>query len=694
MDHEQPHAQAAPQDISGRIMGHEVNGNKVVLAISAGSEEGAAVGMRGYLTNDSGRPAMWFKLYRVEPSMSWAEVDGTVDDVKAQPKPVLNPSTSSGAAKAVQRASDGHVDADYATVHALSGLGIAGPGGPLPYLDTIQRSFGSHDVSGVVAHTDGAAAQAATAMGATAYATGNHVAFAGTPDLHTAAHEAAHVVQQRVGVHLKGGIGEAGDAYERHADAVADAVVRGESAENLLESAGETDAGTSAPQHDPAVSGLGDEGQALSNASSIIPTVQRQPAPQLQPPTGSSAPLEGGLATPTDLERDLRSVLANWRNQAQVGVIQFATADLVSRIESIESGSWRNFLQTMIGGTIWCATAYLTGGTSFAIGMAGMHLQALTGLPSQSGDGLGDVQEMFLQYIEAGHKRGKDQAAQVTANTIAANKGITRNRAIGKILQQSFKPSLITVGDYSTMPDIDETKMRTIYRDAGTDLLSRFRAQINPIGQGDKLLQTTTVVSIDGRLAQVERNNALERFHQQRGMDSPARPYRFLMWISDDLRDSALAAVGGTAPIIPRNRIEGLWTFAELQGIGDIEIEAAVWTPYRMPLTILRSNWKDVSREKERFVQEQFPGEKISALACPLDVKVYAPHGQGWFRARSETNVLVPIGDVRDKLIHAAQGANDPQATEDQKVAAAENSAKAFAYQLYNMPISKLDFGK
>lgn len=53
-------------------------------------------------------------------------------------------------------------------------------------------------------------------------------------DLHTVAHEAAHVVQQRGGVQLKGGVGAAGDAYERHADAVADRVVAGESAEDLL----------------------------------------------------------------------------------------------------------------------------------------------------------------------------------------------------------------------------------------------------------------------------------------------------------------------------------------------------------------------------------------------------------------------------------------------------------------------------
>ena len=42
-------------------------------------------------------------------------------------------------------------------------------------------------------------------------------------------------MQQRGGVQLKGGVGEAGDAYEQHADAVADTVVQGKSAEGLLD---------------------------------------------------------------------------------------------------------------------------------------------------------------------------------------------------------------------------------------------------------------------------------------------------------------------------------------------------------------------------------------------------------------------------------------------------------------------------
>ena len=67
-----------------------------------------------------------------------------------------------------------------------------------------EQAFGfDHDLSGIRAHIGGPAAAAAEAIGATAYATGNDIAFASAPDLHTAAHEAAHVVQQRAGVHLQ-----------------------------------------------------------------------------------------------------------------------------------------------------------------------------------------------------------------------------------------------------------------------------------------------------------------------------------------------------------------------------------------------------------------------------------------------------------------------------------------------------------
>lgn len=144
---------------------------------------------------------------------------------------------SSAPRGAVQRQQVDHAPAgdEADDVHQLADVGTRGAGGALPHAAAIQRAFGRHDVGGITAHVGGAAAEASRAMGAQAYASGDHVAFASSPDLHLAAHEAAHVVQQRGGVALKSGVGEVGDAHERHADEVADHVVRGESAESLLD---------------------------------------------------------------------------------------------------------------------------------------------------------------------------------------------------------------------------------------------------------------------------------------------------------------------------------------------------------------------------------------------------------------------------------------------------------------------------
>jgi len=129
--------------------------------------------------------------------------------------------------------------------------GVEGAGGSLPHLERIQASFGPHDVSGVTAHQGPSATEAARALGAQAFAFGNAVAFASSPDLDTAAHETAHVVQQRGGVQLKGGIDQPGDSYEQHADAVADAVVAGRSAAPLLDQVSHTAAPGAAVQRKP-----------------------------------------------------------------------------------------------------------------------------------------------------------------------------------------------------------------------------------------------------------------------------------------------------------------------------------------------------------------------------------------------------------------------------------------------------------
>lgn len=158
-------------------------------------------------------------------------------------------------------------------IHAAASQGVATPASPLPFSDTIQRAFGRHDVASIQAHLGRDAEVSAHAMGADAYAAGDHVVLGSGTDLHTVAHEAAHVVQQRGGVQLKGGVGEAGDAYERNADAVADRVVAGRSAEDLLE--GRTASG---PTHAIQRKERQDDAKTLENQGSLKNTDVEIPA--------------------------------------------------------------------------------------------------------------------------------------------------------------------------------------------------------------------------------------------------------------------------------------------------------------------------------------------------------------------------------------------------------------------------------
>jgi hypothetical protein len=119
----------------------------------------------------------------------------------------------------------------------IAKAGVAGGSSPLPHADKIQKSFGRHDVSTTKAQIGGDAATASEAIGAEAYAYGDRVAFASSPDLHTAAHEAAHVVQQRAGRTPPGGLDSLGDPLEQHAEWVADTVAAGNSSEAVLDAA-------------------------------------------------------------------------------------------------------------------------------------------------------------------------------------------------------------------------------------------------------------------------------------------------------------------------------------------------------------------------------------------------------------------------------------------------------------------------
>ncbi|MBE7451367.1 MAG: DUF4157 domain-containing protein [Kofleriaceae bacterium] len=127
-------------------------------------------------------------------------------------------------------------------IHAAAADGVATPTTALPYQAELTRSFGpAHDLTSIRAHVGGAAEQSARTMGAQAYATGQDVVLPADPSLQLVAHEVTHVLQQRRGVQLLGGVGEVGDPHEREADEVAAAVARGEAVGDTLATGTGTD---------------------------------------------------------------------------------------------------------------------------------------------------------------------------------------------------------------------------------------------------------------------------------------------------------------------------------------------------------------------------------------------------------------------------------------------------------------------
>jgi hypothetical protein len=118
-------------------------------------------------------------------------------------------------------------------VDAEAQRGTSGSPQPYPHRAAIETSLGRSLPAKAFFGAEAAAACAN--LGAEAYATVDSVAFAApNPSPQLAAHEAAHVVQQSSGVHLSGGDGSPGDPLETHADAVAERVVAGQSAADLL----------------------------------------------------------------------------------------------------------------------------------------------------------------------------------------------------------------------------------------------------------------------------------------------------------------------------------------------------------------------------------------------------------------------------------------------------------------------------
>ena len=127
--------------------------------------------------------------------------------------------------------------ADPKDIHRRADAALSGSGSAFPHARRIQQSFGHHGIQHFRAHLDTKAQALTKASRAKGMTKGTRSAFANpSPSLHTAAHEAAHAkVFELSHVRLPGNVGAVGDPHEQLADSIADRVVRGHSAADLLD---------------------------------------------------------------------------------------------------------------------------------------------------------------------------------------------------------------------------------------------------------------------------------------------------------------------------------------------------------------------------------------------------------------------------------------------------------------------------
>jgi Domain of unknown function (DUF4157) len=171
----------------------------------------------------------------------------------------------------------------------------------------------------------------------------------------------------------------------------------------------------------------------------------------------------GGKATFEILEGDLARVIDSWLEGSRQGVGQFVDGVLAKQIDQVESGSVKEFLTVMIGGTVWSAAAFATGGLAFGVSMAGMSIQASTSWPSNSKtkDNLDAVRSLLEIRIEGIHDGLNRHIGNAARKLLKDDPAVSRYRAIGQFLMSNFQPDAIDVpNNYAYLPMIDQTGVR------------------------------------------------------------------------------------------------------------------------------------------------------------------------------------------------------------------------------------------
>lgn len=404
----------------------------------------------------------------------------------------------------------------------------------------MERRF-DHDFGQVRVHTDGKAAESAHALNALAYTLGQDVVFGAgqyapgtTEGDRLLAHELTHVVQQ-TGMIQRQPASEQQQQPASEEQLVPSFVVfvaeeRKRRDNKYARRLGQADAAEIRKKGK-----LEEEYRMELNAKLRFFEGEAREIYGQEIKPALAQVIEGGIADVTNLEQDMRDILQEWRDAAVDGINLFVTTELSKRIDDLESGSWKTFITAMIGNTMWAAAVFFppaAAASAFAVSMAGVVVAAAPTIPSQSESAVPQVQKLMGDYIYSIYDQLNAGLRNNAFLLIKEHPGITRYRALGEFVENSFLPGFYKRDQRDeTIPALNKSAIRDKYKQVGEDTLDVYTSFIGRVPPHEYLINEIAWIKDGGekKLAMIQLDYFVAHF-----------PPTFLKWIPKEVETIAI----------------------------------------------------------------------------------------------------------------------------------------------------------
>jgi hypothetical protein len=156
---------------------------------------------------------------------------------------------------------------------------------------------------------------------------------------------------------------------------------------------------------------------------------------------------------------EMGELLQDWHRGAMQGIALFATWALESKIDELSSGSWRDFLVTLLGNTVWAAAAFSPPGEAalaFAISMAGIAVGSAPSIPKDVKGNVAKIQNFMYDYINKVYQQARKKRATMAKSLLRAYPTESVVSLMNKWVEASFVAAVRTVDSKgNTEPSID-----------------------------------------------------------------------------------------------------------------------------------------------------------------------------------------------------------------------------------------------